>query len=52
LQRVQPGVTLDRICAMYFGDSTRWRSIAQANSVADPLALRPGQLLSIPGGQA
>jgi hypothetical protein len=51
VHRVQPGETLDRISAKYYGDSTRWRSIAQANAVADPLALRPGQLLSIPGGQ-
>jgi hypothetical protein len=50
VHRVQPGETLDRISAKYYGDSTRWRQIAQANAVFDPLALRPGALLSIPGG--
>jgi nucleoid-associated protein YgaU len=33
---------------MHYGDSTKWRSIATANGVEDPLALRPGGLLSIP----
>jgi len=33
---------------MHYGDSTNWRSIASANAVEDPLALRPGALLSIP----
>ena len=48
VHRVQPGETLDRISAKYYGDSTRWRAIAQANGVVDPLALRTGSLLSIP----
>lgn len=48
VHRVQPGETLDRISAKYYGDSTRWRSIAAANAVVDPLALRPGSLLTIP----
>jgi hypothetical protein len=47
--RVQPGETLDRISALHYGDSTRWRSIAEANDIEDPLALRPGALLAIPG---
>jgi nucleoid-associated protein YgaU len=33
---------------MHLGDSTRWRSIAEANELEDPLALRPGTLLAIP----
>lgn len=49
VHRVQPGETLDRIAAVHFGDSTRWRSIAEANGIEDPLALRPGSLLAIPG---
>jgi Contractile injection system tube protein/LysM domain len=49
VHRVQPGETLDRISALHFGDSTRWRSIAEANEIDDPLALRPGRLLAIPG---
>jgi hypothetical protein len=48
VHRVQPGETLDRIAAMHYGDSTKWRAIAAANGVEDPLALRPGGLLSIP----
>ena len=35
----------------YYGDSTRWRAIAAANGVVDPLALRTGSLLSIPQGR-
>lgn len=48
VHRVQPGETLDRISAKYYGDSTRWRQIASANGISDPLALRSGSLLSIP----
>lgn len=48
VHRVQPGETLDRISAKYYGDSTRWRRLAAANGIEDPLALRPGTLLSIP----
>lgn len=48
VHRVQPGETLDRIAARYYGDSTRWRTLATANGIEDPLALRPGVLLSIP----
>jgi len=50
VHRVQPGETLDRIAAMHLGDSTSWRAIAEANGITDPLALRPGSLLAIPGG--
>jgi len=48
VHRVQPGETLDRIAAKHYGDSTRWRALAEANGIADPLALRPGSLLAIP----
>lgn len=48
VHRVQPGETLDRISARYYGDSTRWRQIATANAITDPLAVRVGTLLSIP----
>ena len=46
--QVQVGDSLDRIAARYYGDSTQWRPIAIANSVRDPLDLRPGSLLTIP----
>ncbi len=48
VHRVQSGETLDRIAARYYGDSTRWRTLAAANAIADPLALRPGTLLTVP----
>lgn len=46
--RIQPGETLDRISARYYGDPTRWRVLATANGLSDPLALRPGRLIDIP----
>ena len=48
VHRVQSGETLDRIAAQYYGDSTRWRALATANQIPDPLSLRPGSLISIP----
>ena len=48
VHRVQPGETLDRIAARYYGDSTRWRTLAVANGIEDPLDLRAGSQLSIP----
>jgi LysM repeat protein len=48
VHRVQPGETLDRISARYYGDPTRWRALASANNVEDPLTVRPGSLLSLP----
>jgi hypothetical protein len=49
VHRVQPGETLDRITAAHLGDPTKWRLVAEANGIEDPLALRPGTLLAIPG---
>ncbi|MEO9325433.1 LysM peptidoglycan-binding domain-containing protein [Nocardioides sp. C4-1] len=46
--RVLPGETLDRISARYYGDATRWRLIADANGLEDPLAVRPGRVLDVP----
>lgn len=48
VHRVQRGETLDRISAQYYGDSTRWRMLAAANGIEDPLGLRPGSLISVP----
>jgi predicted Zn-dependent protease len=48
VHRVQPGETLDRISARYYGDSTRWRLLANANGIEDPLAIRAGSLLTVP----
>ncbi|MBT0768213.1 LysM peptidoglycan-binding domain-containing protein [Kineosporia sp. J2-2] len=47
--RVSPGETLDRIAARHYADPNAWRIIAEANHIDDPLALRPGTLLAIPG---
>jgi hypothetical protein len=48
VHRIQPGETLDRISARYYGDSTRWRALAVVNGIEDPLSLRAGSLLSVP----
>ncbi len=48
VHRVSPGETLDRVAAVHYGDPTQWRAIAAADAVEDPLAIRPGTLLSIP----
>jgi hypothetical protein len=48
VHQVVKGETLDRISAQHYGDATSWRLIAEANGIIDPLALRPGSLLSIP----
>jgi len=48
VHRVQPGETLDRISARYYGNATKWRMLAAANGVEDPLAVRPGTMLNIP----
>jgi hypothetical protein len=51
VHRVQKGETLDRIAARHYGESTKWRLIADANGITDPLALRPGAFLNIPKQQ-
>jgi LysM repeat protein len=48
VHRVQPGETLDRISARYYGSATKWRALAAANGIEDPLAVRPGTMLSVP----
>lgn len=48
VHRVQPGETLDRISARYYGDATRWRMLAAANNIEDPLAVPAGTLLAVP----
>jgi nucleoid-associated protein YgaU len=48
MHRVVQGETLDRIAASHYADSTRWRLIAEANGVVDPLAVTAGSLLVIP----
>jgi hypothetical protein len=48
VHRLQAGETLDRVAARYYDDPTRWRLLATANGISDPLALRPGTLIAIP----
>jgi nucleoid-associated protein YgaU len=43
-----PGETLDRLAAEHYSDPTRWRLIAEANRIVDPLDLTPGTTLIIP----
>lgn len=45
---VKPRETLDWIAYKTLGSSFRWRIIAQTNNLLDPLALTPGQRLTIP----
>ena len=48
LHHVRAGETLDRIAAAHYGDAQRWRDIAAANGIIDPLDLVPGTVLSLP----
>jgi Contractile injection system tube protein/LysM domain len=45
---VRAGDTLQRIAAEEYGDPRQWRVIARASEIDDPLALRPGQRLTVP----
>jgi len=45
---VQRGDTLSSIAGEVYNDPTNWRPIASANGLDNPLAIRPGQVLSIP----
>ncbi|MFW6600004.1 LysM peptidoglycan-binding domain-containing protein [Propionibacteriaceae bacterium Y2011] len=48
VHRLIPGETLDKLAARYFRDATRWRLIAEANGIVDPLRLPVGQPVVIP----
>jgi nucleoid-associated protein YgaU len=45
---VHAGDTLAGIAFAHYGDPTRWRAIALANDVDDPLRLRAGEHLTVP----
>jgi nucleoid-associated protein YgaU len=45
---VLDGDTLSGIAGVYLGDAARWREIAAANRIVDPLALTAGTTLIIP----
>jgi hypothetical protein len=46
-RRVQEGETLDWIAYDEYGDSARWRELADINGLDNPMILEPGQLLAI-----
>jgi hypothetical protein len=48
VHRVIAGERLDAIAFDVYGDATRWRLIAERNGIRDPLAVKPGQVLTIP----
>jgi nucleoid-associated protein YgaU len=45
---VRSGDTLSSIAAELYHDPGKWRPIADANSIDDPVVLKPGQVLTIP----
>jgi hypothetical protein len=45
---VTVGETLDWIAHKHYGDSTRWRVIADANNIRNPLKIKPGTALKLP----
>ena len=45
---VQQGDRLDYLAYLEYGSSARWRDIAEANHLENPLDLRPGQILALP----
>ena len=49
-RQVMPQDTLALIAYQEYGNSNRWRRIAEANGLEDPMDLRPGQILAIPPG--
>ncbi|HUF39604.1 MAG TPA: LysM peptidoglycan-binding domain-containing protein [Anaerolineales bacterium] len=48
VRTVIAGERLDSIAYDVYGDATRWRQIADRNGIRDPLAIKPGQILTIP----
>lgn len=46
---VGPGETIDSIAFRQYGDSAKWRVIADFNHLDNPMKLAPGQKLAIPG---
>jgi hypothetical protein len=48
MHTVKDGDTLPSISYRAYGDATRWRLIAEANGVDNPLHLRRGSSLSLP----
>jgi len=47
-REVRPNDTLALIAYEEYGDATKWRLLADENSIEDPLNLQPGSVLAIP----
>jgi nucleoid-associated protein YgaU len=47
-REIRPHDSLPWIAYEEYGDANQWRRIAEANGILDPMALSPGDLLSIP----
>lgn len=45
---VRPGDSLSRISQLMYGSTAHWRAIGDANRIANPNLIRPGQVLKIP----
>ena len=45
---IRDGDSLPSLSHRNYGDATRWRLIAEANGIDNPLALRRGAQLTIP----
>lgn len=48
MHRIREGDSLQSIATSMYGDPTRWRAIAEANGINDPLALPRGSVLTVP----
>lgn len=49
---IRAGETLASIAYASYGDATRWRAIAEANAIDDPMRLARGTVLAIPRADA
>lgn len=48
VRAVVPGDTIDMIAYQEYGDPTKWRRLAEANNLIDPLNLSAGTFLAVP----
>ena len=48
IHQVVAGDRLDTIAFSFYGNASKWRTIAEYNNVENPFLLQPGQLLTIP----